>query len=86
MRVWGTVLTVMVLVDVGRVVVAVFVAVYVFDMVVLATTNTPHVTADGYCENEPGLPTGGQMGLLALVRSSTCLPRMARSEDRFFGT
>ena len=80
------VLTVRVLVEVGSVVVAVFVAVYVFDIVVLATTNTPQVTADGYCENEPGLPTGGQIGLLELARSSTFLPRMASSEDRFLGT
>ena len=74
------------LVEVGSVVVAVFVAVYVFDVVVLVTTKTPQVTADGYCENEPGLPTGGQIGLLELVRSSTCLPRMTSSGDRFFGT
>ena len=59
---------------------------YVFDIVVLATTNTPQVTADGYCEKEPGLPTGGHIGLLELVRSSKCLPRMASSEDLFLGT
>ena len=58
---------------------------YVLDIVVLATTNTPQVTADGYWENEPGLPTGGQIGLL-VVRSSMRLPRLASSEDRFLGT
>ena len=83
-RAW--VLTVTVLVEVGSVVVAVFFAVYVFDMAVLATTNTPQVTADGYCENKPGLPTGGHMCVLELVRSSTCLPRIASSEDRFLAT
>ena len=85
-RIRARLLTVLVIVEVGSVVVAVVVAVYVFDVVVLAMTNTPQVTADGYCEKEPLLPTGGQIGLWEMVRSSTGLPRMARSEDRFLGT
>ena len=88
----GGSLTVTVIVLAGRVVVAVLDAVYILVVVVLATTRAPQVTAWGYWENEPGLPTGGQTGLFEAARSSTRLPRMAGTEaastsmNRFLGT
>ena len=49
LRVWSLArLTVMVLVTADRVVVAVFVAVYVLVLVVLATTRAPQITVWGY--------------------------------------
>ena len=47
----------MVLVATGRVVVALFVAVNVLVLVVLATTSAPQMTDCGNWPNEPGLPT-----------------------------
>lgn len=49
--------TVMVLVVMGRVVVALFVAVNVLVLVVFAMTRAPQMTDCGNWGNEPGLPT-----------------------------